>query len=85
MDYKLLRALSIVLQAGLVILIAMLLSLIFLSCKPAVLPNTVMKKTGTESQKDIMEQRFLQEINKSRLNIKTLCFEKQAAKMNSPI
>ena len=77
MDYKLLRALSIVLQTGLIILLALLLSLLLFSFKSVNL-STAKSKIDTEAKKEMMEQRFLEEIQKQRLLIKTLCFEKQA-------
>ena len=71
MEYKLLRALSIFLQAGLVILLIMLLSLLFLSCTYS--PTSKMKtKQGTASHQTIMEQRFLNEIRLQRQQYKVL-------------
>lgn len=81
MEYKLLRALSIVLQTGLVILLLLLLSLLLLSLKPIAKPSTVKSHTSKEAQKDIMEQRFQDEMQKHHLNKKTLCFEKQALQL----
>jgi len=80
MDYKLLRALSILLQTGLVILLALLICLLLFSFKPIKAP-TVKSSSHTEISKDILEQRFLNEIQKHRLTIKTLCFEKQARQL----
>jgi len=77
MDYKLLRALSIALQTGLVILLLLLLSLLLFSFKPTPAPTT-RYKAPIEARKEVMEQRFLDEIQRHRLTIKTLCFEKQA-------
>jgi hypothetical protein len=85
MEYKLLRALSIVLQAGLVILLTMLLSLLFFSCKPTPKHSTVNSRFTPEVKKEIMEQRFFNELQKKRLNMKTLCLEKQALALHMSI
>src|SRR6478735_3987185 len=50
MEYKLLRGLSIVLQAGLIILLAMLLSLLLFSCKSNAKQSTANSKTTIETQ-----------------------------------
>jgi hypothetical protein len=84
MEYKLLRALSIVLQAGLIILLAMLASLLFLSCKPNAKQSTVKSNISLEAQKDLIEQRFHNEMQKHRLQTRTLCFKKQAEAQFNP-
>lgn len=77
MEYKLLRALSIVLQTGLAILLLMLLGLMFLACKPVDKTDTA-KNCIHEAQKDLIQQRLIKDIQLHQLNFKTLCFEKQS-------
>ena len=76
MDYKLLRALSIFLQAGLVILLIMLLSLVLVSCTSTAAKKATVK-LQTESHKGIMEQRFFNEVRQQRQHFKVLCNTKQ--------
>jgi hypothetical protein len=82
MDYKLLRALSIVLQTGLVILLLLLLSIVFLACKPVDKNNTAKSSMQTEAQKDVIQQRLLKDIQQHQRNLKTLCFESQVKQNN---
>jgi hypothetical protein len=85
MEYKLLRALSIILQAGLVILLAMLFSLLFLSWKPSAKHSTAQTRQELDTQKGIMEQRFWNEIQKSRPSLKTFCLKQQAVRTTNAI
>jgi starvation-inducible outer membrane lipoprotein len=78
MEYKLLRALSIFLQAGLVILLFMLLSLVLISCTSS--PSKIAKrKQDRTAQSTIIEQRFLNETRQQRQQYKLFC----QAKANS--
>ena len=58
----------------------MLLSVLLFSFKPVNSP-TAKPNIHTEAEKDVIEQRFLNEIQKHRLTIKALCFEKQARQL----
>ncbi|ANE50351.1 hypothetical protein [Flavisolibacter tropicus] len=84
MEYKLIRGLSIVLQAGIIILLAMLISLLLFSCKTNAKQSTANSKTTIETQKDMIEKRFLNEIQKHRIQIKALCLTQQAKAQLNP-
>ena len=77
MDYKLLRALSLFLQAGLVILLLMLLSLALLSCTSSGSATKATVNVRVEEQRDRMDQRFFNDLQLQRQQFKVLCINRQ--------